>query len=889
MSEAAQPRNAANRNQALARALFGELARAGVRHACVCPGSRSAPLAIAAAHTPDLRVWTHVDERSAGFFALGLAKATRAPVALICTSGTAAANFLPAVVEASLARVPLVVLTADRPAELRDWGAMQTIDQARLFGSHARWFAELPAPEPTASLLRNARAVAARAVAVALGSPRGPVHLNVPYREPLEPTPIEGDRAALAAQDDALALEGRGDRAYTNLERPRSAPGAALVRRLAAELRAARRGVLLCGPADADAALAHALARLARVAGWPLLVDAASGVRRGPHVEKAPVLGAHEAVLRAERFAAAHAPELVLRFGPPPTSRATNLWLERHAQAELRLVDADAGFADPTHRAAEILCVDPALLCTALADEIERGGAPSPGAWLADFLVAEERAQRALAEGIARERTLFSPAVARALASALPPSGALFASNSMAIRDLDGFLEPAPAPLRVLANRGANGIDGITSSALGAALGTGAPLACLIGDLAFLHDVGGLVAAKRHRISVSLCGPQRRRRRHLLAPAGRALRPRGVLRGAVRGASRDRPLARQRARRRPTRARFEPGRARARARAGTRLGRPLRGRDPARARSERRPPPRAVERGRDGRRRRGASVSAARVRCGDHVLNVEIAGSGPAVLLLHGFTGSLRTLDGMAGGLRAAGFRTLAVDLLGHGGSDAPREPQDYAIERCADDLARVLDSAGTPRAAVLGYSMGGRAALGFAVAYPQRVRALALIGASAGIAEPAARAARRAADDALADAIEQGGVPAFVERWMANPLFASQARLGEGFLAQARAQRLTNPAHGLAGSLRGMGVGVQPCFEPEIAKLDVPALWLAGAEDEKFRALAADLARRMPRGRAFVIPGAGHAAHLERPDGFLAEVCAFLAASSVDPRDEER
>jgi 2-succinyl-5-enolpyruvyl-6-hydroxy-3-cyclohexene-1-carboxylate synthase len=245
----------------------------------------------------------------------------------------------------------------------------------------------------------------------------------------------------------------------------------------------------------------YALARLARAAGWPLLADAASGVRRGPQVEKAPVLGAHEAVLRAERFAAAHAPELVLRFGPPPTSRAANLWLERHAQAELRLVDPDAGFADPTHRAAEILCVDPALLCTALADEIERGGAPSPGAWLADFLCAEERAQRALAEGIARERTLFSPAVARALASALPRGGALFASNSMAIRDVDGFLGPSPAPLRVLANRGANGIDGITSSALGAALGTGAPLACLIGDLAFLHDVGGLVAAKRHRIS----------------------------------------------------------------------------------------------------------------------------------------------------------------------------------------------------------------------------------------------------------------------------------------------------------------------------------------------------------------------------------------------------
>ncbi len=494
-------RSAVNRNEALARALLGELARAGVRHACVCPGSRSAPLAIAAARTPGLRVWTHIDERSAGFFALGLARATRSPVALVCTSGTAAANFLPAVIEASLARVPLVVLTADRPAELRDWGAAQTIDQLRLFGSHARWFAELPAPEPTAPVLRSARATAARAVAVAQGSPPGPVQLNVPYREPLEPAPVESDRAALGALGDALALEGRAGRAYTRMDHPRRAPEAARMRRIAAEIRAARRGVLLCGPCDADAGLAHALARLARAAGWPLLADAASGVRRGPHAEKTPVLGAHESVLRAERFAESHAPELVLRFGPPLTSRAANLWLERHAQAELRLVDADGGFADPTHRAAEILCDDPELLCAALADELESGVAPGPGPWLAEFVAAEERAQRALASGIARERALFAPAAVRALASALPRGAALFASNSMAIRDVDGFLEPSPAPLRVLANRGANGIDGIPSSALGAAAGTAGPLACLTGDLAFLHDVGGLVAAKRHDLS----------------------------------------------------------------------------------------------------------------------------------------------------------------------------------------------------------------------------------------------------------------------------------------------------------------------------------------------------------------------------------------------------
>jgi 2-succinyl-6-hydroxy-2,4-cyclohexadiene-1-carboxylate synthase len=282
-------------------------------------------------------------------------------------------------------------------------------------------------------------------------------------------------------------------------------------------------------------------------------------------------------------------------------------------------------------------------------------------------------------------------------------------------------------------------------------------------------------------------------------------------------------------------------------------------------------------------------LSGEGVHCGDHRLRVEVAGFGPTLLLLHGFTGSLRTLDGVGAGLRAAGYRTLAVDLLGHGGSDAPREPKAYEIGRCADDLARVLDFAGAGQAAVLGYSMGGRAALGLAVALARRVRALALIGASAGIADPAARAARRAADAALADAIERDGVHAFVARWTANPLFASQSRLGEEFLAQARAQRLENRAHGLAGSLRGMGVGVQPCFESYLAELDVPALWLAGSEDAKFRAIAADLARRMPRGRAVAIPGAGHAAHLEQPEVCLAELRVFLAASDLHPREQEK
>ncbi len=494
----------ANRNAAFAAALFDELARAGVRHVCVCPGSRSAPLAIAAAQTPALRVWTHLDERAAAFFALGIAKASRRPVALVCTSGTAAANFLPAVVEADLSRVPLVVLTADRPAELRDWGAAQTIDQVRLFGSHARWFAELPLPEPRAELLRHVRATAARAVAIASGRPAGAVHLNVPYREPLAPVVVPADAAALADLDDAAAGHRRDGGPTLRIDEPAIGPDAAQVQRLFSAMRATSRGVLLCGPDDRDPALAPALARLARAAGWPLLADGASPLRTGPHVATTPVCGAHDAFLRAERFAERHAPEFVLRFGAPPTSKATAQWLDRHADTDLWIVDPDAGFRDPSQRATTQVRADPAALCDALAAEWEQTASSAAGPWLASFVAAERAAQAALSHGIAAAPALFAPAVVRALGAVLPGGAALFASNSMPVRDLESFLPPTTKSLRVLVSRGANGIDGIASSALGAAAALGAPFALLTGDLAFLHDVGGLHAAKRHGLS-ALC------------------------------------------------------------------------------------------------------------------------------------------------------------------------------------------------------------------------------------------------------------------------------------------------------------------------------------------------------------------------------------------------
>jgi 2-succinyl-6-hydroxy-2,4-cyclohexadiene-1-carboxylate synthase len=268
-----------------------------------------------------------------------------------------------------------------------------------------------------------------------------------------------------------------------------------------------------------------------------------------------------------------------------------------------------------------------------------------------------------------------------------------------------------------------------------------------------------------------------------------------------------------------------------------------------------------------------------RIDVGGAELSVELAGRGPALLLLHGFTGSAETLRALADAL-ASEYRTIAVDLLGHGRSDAPRDPSRYALECTAGDLARLLDALGEPRAHVLGYSLGGRIGLGFAALRPHRVQSLVAIGASAGLADPRERAARRAADEELAQSLERDGLEAFVTRWMAQPLFASQARLGAESLACARAQRLHNRPHGLAASLRGIGTGAQPALHGRLGPLDLPMLFVAGAEDAKFSRIARELAALAQRGRAAIVPGAGHAVQLENPEALLSLARELFAAS---------
>ncbi|HEV2641571.1 MAG TPA: 2-succinyl-5-enolpyruvyl-6-hydroxy-3-cyclohexene-1-carboxylic-acid synthase [Candidatus Elarobacter sp.] len=487
-------------------AFVDELARSGVRHVCIAPGSRSTPLALTIASHPALRAWVHLDERSAAFFALGMARALGAPVALLCTSGTAAANFLPAVVEAHNARVPLLVLTADRPPELRDVGAAQTIDQNRLYGSHAKWFVDVALPEATPELLRYARTLACRATAMTTAEPAGPVHLNFPFREPLVPVAIEPP--ANMSDGDALAWHGRAHGApWVLVDDALAAPDPATVHRLARHLRAAERPVIVCGP-QFDPALAAPLAELARSIGAPLLADPLSQVRWGSH-DRSTLIDRYDATLRDAATVARLAPDLVVRIGALPTSKALLQYLQRHASTRHIVVDA-AGWPDPTLLVSEVVHAHPRLLCERLLEHEmpHRESDDSDCAWLAAWRRVDGDARDALATYVAGLDEPFEGRALAEIAALVPAGGTLFVSSSMPVRDLDSFATGDTRALRVLANRGANGIDGVVSTALGASAAAreqdAGPLVLVIGDLALYHDMNGLLAAKLHALDATI-------------------------------------------------------------------------------------------------------------------------------------------------------------------------------------------------------------------------------------------------------------------------------------------------------------------------------------------------------------------------------------------------
>lgn len=454
--------------------LIDEWIQHGVRHAVIAPGSRSTPMALAIVDRAELTVHVVHDERAASFVALGIGL-QGVPAILLCTSGTAATHFHGAVVEAHQSAVAMIVCTADRPPELRDVGAPQTIDQTKLYGDAVRWFHDPGVASEIAA--HSWRSLAAHCFASATGSWPGPVHLNLPFREPLVgragPLPVRSAKSGLpvsrigAATLDAQSLEALS----------------ALVHQ--------PRGVIVAGRGCGDPA---AVIEFAEAAGWPVLADARSGL--GAH--RGPVVRAADHVLRSARFALAHVPDVVVRVGEPPASKVLSQWLatSRAVQVHITSVpqwtDADGVIA---HR----VVADSATVCRALAQTVRM----DPTDWTGEWMAAEGRTQVVItaALGADPDTALTEPLVARSIGSMLPDGAHLVVSSSMPIRDIEWF-GLINEGVTVQSNRGANGIDGVIATAIGVAASTQQPTALLIGDVAFLHDSAALVGLMARNIDL---------------------------------------------------------------------------------------------------------------------------------------------------------------------------------------------------------------------------------------------------------------------------------------------------------------------------------------------------------------------------------------------------
>jgi 2-succinyl-5-enolpyruvyl-6-hydroxy-3-cyclohexene-1-carboxylate synthase len=476
-----------NPSTAFGIAFCDELARCGLREVVIAPGSRSTPLAMAffdLERQGRVRLHVRIDERSASFTALGLAKASRRPAAVLCTSGTAAANFHPAVIEADESGVPLLALTADRPPELRSAGANQAIDQIKLFGGAVRWFCEAGVPEPRPGAAAYWRSLACQAWAQATGSAGGlpgPVHLNLALRDPLTP-----ELPGAAEQGWPESLDGRPDGSpWTRFHGP-GGPGGyggagsppviggvtgGVAPPGEIQLPWTERGVVVCGDGDYDAA---ALVQLAEQAGWPVLAEPSSGARRGPNA-----LPAYQYLLATPEFVAGHRPDVLVSAGRPGLSRAQGAFLGGPAGRHVVIGQGPGRWADPQRAATDV------------AAGLRLSGLPGATAWLREWRRADDAARRAVDAVLDQGESVTEPRLARDLVLGVPEDTLLWTGSSMPVRDIDFHGVPR-ADLRIMASRGASGIDGTVSAAIGAALAHGGPAFALVGDLAFLHDAAGL-------------------------------------------------------------------------------------------------------------------------------------------------------------------------------------------------------------------------------------------------------------------------------------------------------------------------------------------------------------------------------------------------------------
>lgn len=462
--------------------MVASLVQNGVEHVVVSPGSRSTPLAYAFASTKELTMYRQVDERSAAFFALGIAKATAKPVVLLCTSGTAAANYYPAIVEASYARVPLIVITADRPHELREVGAPQAINQLNLYGEHVKWSVDFPLADGAAPTLPFVERHIARAVAMAMSAPFGPVHLNVPFREP-------------------LLIDFRDELPKAAFKQSRIAeltPATETKQELRDILCATKRGFIVIGelPLGTDLSIVWDFVRQLK---WPTLVESLSNMRTAVPEDCMPyVIATYDAIMKSDDFTTLVKPETVLRLGAQPVSKFIMQFITKSQPNSYIVIDENPMFRDSTGVSTHFV--------QATIGEWLRELAVQDHLLEAEYLAEWQDADDLALEYIEHytDGAIDEGAMVSLLLDFIPEGSDLFVSSSMPIRDIDTFLIKTTRDIRVFANRGANGIDGVVSTAMGFSQVNKRETYLLIGDLAFLHDINGLIASRYQECNITI-------------------------------------------------------------------------------------------------------------------------------------------------------------------------------------------------------------------------------------------------------------------------------------------------------------------------------------------------------------------------------------------------
>jgi len=484
-----------NRNVLWARSLAAEWANLGVTEVCIGSGSRSAPLVEAFSNDERFRIHPHVDERSAAFLALGVGAATGRPAAVVTTSGTAAVNLFPAVVEASQSGIPLLLVTADRPASLRGSDANQTIDQVDLFGQYPRLALDLSTPELTPGALDNLRDAARRAWVATVENPCGPVQVNVQFEKPLDPTMIPEDTSSIS-QNPEMLLKG-------NVRPVEVRRGCESGDELARLIDGATRPLIICGP-NHDSAIGRSALTLASALGSPVVGDPLSGTRFAPKAI-GTTMGHADLSLSDEEVAAALNPDVIVRVGRAPTSASTLRFLKRHASARQIVLDGSDLWKDHLSTATHYVVADPATTLRTAANIVASNAGHE---WLDQWRRVDAATAAAVAPTL--DQTWFEGAIAAAIADGLSPDSTWFIGNSMPIRDVDAFAGVREQSFETIGFRGASGIDGNVSGAIGAAIARGKPAVALIGDLTLLHDVGALLVDRSISVTLRLIVVQNR-------------------------------------------------------------------------------------------------------------------------------------------------------------------------------------------------------------------------------------------------------------------------------------------------------------------------------------------------------------------------------------------